>query len=564
MLKRLFALMLARLDGWADRLYGWKWNPLYQSGAIVVLCLAVMLVTGIYLLFFYRIGAPHESIVRIDAQPLGGRWIRSLHRYAADLAVAAAVVHALRMFFQGRSWGPRALAWVSGVFLLFLLYVCGWTGYVMVWDVQGQLLATEGARLLDALPIFSEPVSRTFAGAEPLPSAFFFMNLFLHIAIPVGLVIFLWLHVSRVARPVLLPPRSLLWTTVGLLTVAALLLPAPVAQAANLLRIPADVPLDLFYAFWLPWLRDTSAPAAWLAGTLLVAVLAAVPILARPRKDRRPAPSVVSTRLCTACHQCETDCPYDAIRMVERTDRRAGKVAWVNPAHCVSCGICAGSCAPMGVGPPGRTGRDQLARVRDFVGGDAYRAGAIVVVACGRSGGAGRGGSNTRRASPDSDRAGEGPARFPVSCAGNLHTSVVEYLVRAGARGVLVAACPPRDCWGREGPKWLVERLYHEREAELKARVDRRRVQVAHASAFDTRSVDRALREFAAELARLESPAGEEAIRIDTDCEVPEGAGEDDAGAGPRGPSGVVSRLLPGALFRRWPAGTGRTKARGE
>ena len=250
--------------------------------------------------------------------------------------------------------------------------------------------------------------------------------------------------------------------------------------------------------------------------------------------------------------------------MVERTDGRGGMVAWVNPSHCVSCGICAGSCAPMGVGPPGRTGRDQLARVRDFVASDAFRAGAIVVVACGRSGGAERGPSNARRTSPDSDRAGEGPARFEVSCAGNLHTSVVEYLVRAGARGVLVVACPPRDCSGREGPKWLVERLYHEREAELKARVDRRRVHVAHASAFDPRSVDRALGEFADELARLESPAGEDAILIDTDCEVPEGAGGDDAGAGPHGPSGVVSRLLPSALFRRWPARAGRTKAGSE
>jgi len=190
MLKQALGHVLKRLDGWADRLYGWKWNPLYQSGALVIVCLAVLLVTGLYLIFFYRIGAPYESMVRIDAQAWGGRWVRSLHRYAADASVVAAVIHALRMFCQGRSWGPRALAWISGVFLVFLLYVCGWTGYVMVWDGHAQLLATEGARLLDALPLFSEPISRTFGGQDPLPSAFFFMNLFLHIAVPVGIVRF--------------------------------------------------------------------------------------------------------------------------------------------------------------------------------------------------------------------------------------------------------------------------------------------------------------------------------------------------------------------------------------
>ena len=509
MARRLLGRALTRLDGWLDRLYGWKWNPLYQSGALVIVCLAVLLVTGLYLIFFYRIGSPYESMVRIDGQPWGGRWIRSLHRYSADAAVVAAVVHALRMFCQGRTWGPRALAWISGVFLVFLLYVCGWTGYVMVWDEHAQLLATEGARLLDALPLFSEPVSRTFAGDSAVPSAFFFMNLFLHIALPIGLAIFLWLHVSRVARPVLLPPRPLLWTSVGLLTAAAILLPVPLEPAADLLRIPGDVALNIFYSFWLPVAGSMSPALVWIAGGAATVALVAVPFLTRPRADRRPAPSTVSARLCTSCEQCYVDCPYDAIRMVARTDGRDGLVARVDPAACVSCGICAGSCAPMGVGPPGRTGRDQLARVREFVGQQSFAPGDIVLVGCGRSAGGG--------AHP-----ADAPPRFPVSCAGNLHSSVVEYLVRAGARGVLVVACPPRDCWGREGPRWLVERLFNEREAELKARVDRRRVRVAYASLHDRHALAAALDDFSRALARLDAPTGEAGIEVDTECELAE------------------------------------------
>ena len=216
----------------------------------------------------------------------------------------------------------------------------------------------------------------------------------------------------------------------------------------------------------------------------------------------------MSTRLCTSCEQCYVDCPYDAIRMVERTDGRDGLVARVNPRSCVSCGICAGSCAPMGVGPPGRTGRDQLVRVEEFVAEHTFGDGGIVLVACGRSA-AGR------------SQAGDGAPRFRVSCAGNLHSSVVEYLVRAGARGVLVVACPPRDCWGREGPRWLVERLFNGREAELKARVDRRRVRVAHASLHDRSALEMALDEFTRALARLDAPATETGIEVDTECELP-------------------------------------------
>ncbi|HET7296713.1 MAG TPA: hydrogenase iron-sulfur subunit, partial [Gemmatimonadales bacterium] len=194
----------------------------------------------------------------------------------------------------------------------------------------------------------------------------------------------------------------------------------------------------------------------------------------RPRLARRLPPSVVDEKLCTGCEQCYLDCPYEAIAMVDRPDAAAsGKsatVARVDPALCVSCGLCAGSCAPMGVGPPGRTGRAQLTVVRDFIAAHRPGGGDVVVVACERGAGGVTGAADL-----------DGALVYPVSCGGNLHTSVVEFLLRAGAGGVLIASCPPRDCWNREGGKWLEQRVYHEREAELQDRVDRRRLRLAHA-----------------------------------------------------------------------------------
>ncbi|HSR42029.1 MAG TPA: cytochrome b N-terminal domain-containing protein, partial [Longimicrobiales bacterium] len=359
--------VLHRADALFNRLYGWRGNPLYHSGAIAVASFVVLLVTGVYLLLFYRIGSPWASVAAITQQAWTGRWIRSLHRYASDVAVVAVLVHALRMFLQGRSWGPRALAWVSGLVLLFVLLVCGWTGYVMVWDGQARLLAVEGARLLDAVPIFSESLVRGFSGEAPIPGAFFFLNLFLHIALPIGLALLLWVHVSRVARPGLLPPRPLLWASLGLLVAVSVLWPVGMAAEADPLRLATDVPVDLFYGFFLPVTRELHPGWVWAGGSLLAAVALLVPVWARPPEPVRPEPSVVDERLCTGCEQCWLDCPYEAIAMVERDDDRPTLVARVDPELCVSCGICAGSCAPMGVGPPGRTGRDQLATVRAFI-----------------------------------------------------------------------------------------------------------------------------------------------------------------------------------------------------
>jgi coenzyme F420-reducing hydrogenase delta subunit len=96
---------------------------------------------------------------------------------------------------------------------------------------------------------------------------------------------------------------------------------------------------------------------------------------------------------------------------------------------------------------------------------------------------------------------------------------VIEYAIRAGAAGVLILACPPRDCKNREGPLWLEQRIYHEREAELQARVDRDRVAVVHAAAGDRAVARDALQQFQAALARLVPMSAEAVIQVDVVCE---------------------------------------------
>jgi ferredoxin len=498
---------LSAADAACNRLYGWRGNPLYQSGTIVTALLAVLLVTGIWLLLFYRVGSPYASVAMLTGWPVAGNWVRGLHRYASDAAIVSTAAHILRMFAQGRSWGPRTLAWVSGVALLALLFICGWTGYVLVWDEFGQLLAREGARMLDTLPVLSEPVSRTFTGERPVSSAFFFVNLFAHSALPLGLAVGLWIHVSRIARTNLLPPRPLMWTVIGALLAVSVLRPIVMEPEASAFQFPAAVTADLFYAFWLPVTRGMHGGVALGAGVLVFVALALVPLFTR-RVEDKPAPSSIDESLCVGCRQCALDCPYEAIAMIPRVGGRSDEVGRVDPSKCVSCGICAGSCAPMGVGPTGRTGRNQLLVVRDFIQRPARRAGEIVVIGCDRTA---PGLSVAARES--------GAVFYPVDCAGSLHTSVIELLVRAGSGGVLVLACPPRDCWNREGPRWLSERVYHEREAELQARVDRRRVRIAHADAHDARGTRAVITAFAADLATLGAPQPDATLDVDTECE---------------------------------------------
>ena len=500
--------LLTRADALFNRWYGWRFNPLYQSGTIVVSLYVTLLVTGLWLILFYRVGAPWASVERITSDLWLGNWVRGLHRYATDAAVAFTAIHAFRMFAQARSWGARALAWTSGGLLVALMLLCAWTGYVMVWDSFGERLAREGARMADTLPFLSEPVGRAFTGEQPVPSVFFFITLFAHIGIPLGMGVVFWLHVKRLQRPLLLPPRPLMWTVIGLLAAVAAVRPLVMAPEANPFITPAEVPIDLFVAFWVPLGASLDAGQVLLVVAVTFAALLLVPALTTRRGAAALPPSFVDEEVCTGCTQCSIDCPYGAIEMIARRDQRPTLVAHVDPDLCVSCGICAGSCAPMGVGPEGRTGRDQLAQVHAFLDTTGIQVGSIVVVGCEH--GAGRSAAALEA---------EGATFQPVSCAGNLHTSVIERYLRAGAGGVLILACPPRDCWTREGPRWLHERVYHDREAELQARVPRTRVRIAHVNAHEQPLALAALRVFAADVAALEAPVGHDEPAAEPVCE---------------------------------------------
>lgn len=478
---------LARVDAWANRVYTSRLNPLYHSGAITIAMLVVLIVTGLYLLFLYRIGSPYSSVVRIQDQVWGGRWIRGVHRYASDIAVLGAVIHAFRMYAQRRAWGPRALAWMSGVLLLGAILVSGWTGYALVWDAQAQLLASEAARLLDVLPLFSEPIGRAFTGEGSVPNAFFFLMLFAHIALPIGLGVLLWVHVGRLARPVLLPARPLLRALTVCLVLLALAWPVPLALPADLLRVPSNVPMDWFFAFWLPLAQRLPAWSVWAAGGVLFSLALAVPWLTRPSPHVMPAPAVIDERTCTGCTQCVSDCPYEAITMVARTDGRATLVAHVDTDLCTSCGVCIGSCPPMSISVRGAGARDQVAAVRAFLARHEPTERDVVIVGCEWS-----------AARAEADRSGAPFLGLP--CIGAMHSSTVELLLRGGAGGVLVVGCASHDGRTREGVSWTAERLYEGRRAELKERVDRARLRLVEASLGEHVKAHAAVRRFEAEI----------------------------------------------------------------
>ena len=428
----------------------------------------------------------------IEHQIWLGSFFRAIHRYATAAAIVATCIHVLQLLAQGKSWGPRLMAWISGVVLLLFIYLSAWTGYVMVWDQGAQVLAVAGAEMLRIIPFLKDTIGHAFNGSTEVNTGFFFMNLFLHVAIPVGMIFGLWIHTSRLARTVWFPIRPIfLSSTIGLSLLAAFW-SAPLLPEADLLQIIGRIPLDWFTAFWLPILAIS--PSLALAGGLVATLfLLSIPYWWRPVKTQTREVSKVDEANCTGCMQCALDCPYAAITMIPREDGRK-RVAIVNPDWCVSCGICTASCADYAVGPIGRRPEDQLQWSEQLLSRlkESGKDGAIIAVTC-----VSNGSLYEKLAELANHCSDIQPAA--VDCCGAIHSDTIKALL-GRADGVYLVGCPARNCRNRDGLTLISERIFEKRVPFLAKDLDRRRVKLATHSDVETGAITAELLQFRAEL----------------------------------------------------------------
>ncbi|MGH2360143.1 MAG: cytochrome b N-terminal domain-containing protein, partial [bacterium] len=156
----LTALLRAtlRLDVAINRVYPTDLNPLYYTGGLTNLFLFVLVVSGIFIFFYYvpSLAGAHESIRYLTERVPYGGLIRGIHRYAADAFIITALLHLFRNWFTDRYLFSRDSPWISGMFLLFFGGFVGVTGYILVWDVRGLTILGIFSDLLKSIPVMGQ------------------------------------------------------------------------------------------------------------------------------------------------------------------------------------------------------------------------------------------------------------------------------------------------------------------------------------------------------------------------------------------------------------------------
>jgi hypothetical protein len=126
----------------------------YCLGGITAFLFVVQGITGILLAFYYKPTpeAAYASIQYIETQVFFGSAIRAIHHWCANGMIVVCVAHMLRVFIMGAYKAPRELNWVSGVLLLILTLVFGFTGYLLPWDQRAFWATTVGSEIAGAIP----------------------------------------------------------------------------------------------------------------------------------------------------------------------------------------------------------------------------------------------------------------------------------------------------------------------------------------------------------------------------------------------------------------------------
>ncbi len=433
--------LFQKISSLFGKVYSTGLNPLYHLGGMAVLLFVIACISGIYIFVFYDINPRHawNSVEAMSANIFNG-WMRSIHRYSSDLLVIFILLHLLHTLITSKF--KRLVSWISGIISFLIVILIGVTGYILVWDQKAKLTGYLTARLFSGLPIFDPSIAGAFLLNDlTTVGGFFKVALFGHIVFSLMTVIVIWIHVLRISKPRIFPPKKLIVYAVIALGIISLLFPVksdPPAQASNL---PIHTTFDWYYYFGYYLMKLFSVNQNWIILIGSGLLLCIVPYIFK-RKNRPPVH--IDLDKCDACNLCSYDCPYEAIDMLIKDGERK---AILSPDKCVGCCICIGSCAEHAISHP---------QFPQLVLHSREKAD-ITVFSCSYF--------------PDPEFPHELTiVHYKVPCTGSVMPKDVQQILTNNSRKVALLSC--EDCYYRLGETWTIKRFLRKRAPAFSKKYD--------------------------------------------------------------------------------------------
>jgi quinol-cytochrome oxidoreductase complex cytochrome b subunit/cytochrome c1 len=185
-----------------------NFNYFWNFGAIAMVMLVTMIITGITLAMHYNpsAGGAFDSVERIMRDVNHGWMIRYLHSNGASFFFIAVYIHIFRGLFYGSYKKPRELLWILGMVIFLLMMATGFMGYVLPWGQMSFWGATVITNLFSAIPLVGDSIVTLLWGGfsvdNPTLNRFFALHYLLPFVIVAVVFLHIWaLHVTGSNNP---------------------------------------------------------------------------------------------------------------------------------------------------------------------------------------------------------------------------------------------------------------------------------------------------------------------------------------------------------------------------
>jgi cytochrome b6 len=184
----------------------------YYFGGVALFLFIIQVVTGILLLLYYKSGEElaFESIQFIMSKVAFGWLIRSIHSWAANLFILAAMVHMFSVYFEKSYRKPREVTWLTGMLMFFLALGFGFSGYLLPWNELAYFATKVGTDIAGVVPIIGKPIMMFLRSGDEVTGATLSRFFGFHVAVFPGIfTILLGIHLILVQRQGMSDPMEL-------------------------------------------------------------------------------------------------------------------------------------------------------------------------------------------------------------------------------------------------------------------------------------------------------------------------------------------------------------------
>ncbi len=135
----------------STRVHRWslRWTTTWGLGLATASAFLLTVITGVLLMFYYKPypAVAYDSIKDLHFVVPTGRFMRNIHRWAANVMVVGVFAHMARVFYTAAYRAPREFNWVIGMLLLAVTLGLSFTGYLLPWDQLAYWAITIGANI---------------------------------------------------------------------------------------------------------------------------------------------------------------------------------------------------------------------------------------------------------------------------------------------------------------------------------------------------------------------------------------------------------------------------------